>query len=540
MARKARRNPRRDRQTSFAGHWLGEPVQDTDHDLVFQPSRWQRLLWRDASETISGDNVTAMAEKLMARPDGPKLPREVFSRLYGHPERLTDEEIRPEDRWARTAHEALDEIPEFEQVRQRCQGDEAWSAMTTVHLTTAALAAIPEPTKAERKTRQARQKLDGLQGLLDACQQQGADGDGESDGSQDGSGEPGQAERDLQDEVDAAQMELDEAIEQLQQQPGPDPSEMRQKLRNALEEAQEEIQDAEDAEAALGGSGYDPNGTVQHGKGDPKARVELAKRLREDPEIRRILKEAGRLRRLHADKRATRSHHAPEELCDIEIGDELGRLLPSELMGLKHPKLKKLLRRKLLEKQAMQYRLRGTEKLSKGPIITCVDESGSMSGDRNIWAKAVALAMLTAADKDRRGWGLIKFDTRVTGDSFAPAGRSRSAMEILEALSTFAGGGTDWMKPLDAARKRIETESDGLRDADVILITDGACATNPEWRRKWLSWKEEAGVTLYVVLIGCYSADTAEELGDEVVHVQSTYGNKPDDAGFVDQVLGSI
>ena len=113
-------------------------------------------------------------------------------------------------------------------------------------------------------------------------------------------------------------------------------------------------------------------------------------------------------------------------------------------------------------------------------------------------------------------------------------------MEILEALSTFAGGGTDWMKPLDAARKRIETESDGLRDADVILITDGACATNPEWRRKWLSWKEEAGVTLYVVLIGCYSADTAEELGDEVVHVQSMYGNKPDDAGFVDQVLGSI
>ena len=47
--------------------------------------------------------------------------------------------------------------------------------------------------------------------------------------------------------------------------------------------------------------------------------------------------------------------------------------------------------------------------MGKGPIIICLDESGSMIGERNHAAKALALALAWIARQQKRWCALIAF-----------------------------------------------------------------------------------------------------------------------------------
>ena len=59
----------------------------------------------------------------------------------------------------------------------------------------------------------------------------------------------------------------------------------------------------------------------------------------------------------------------------MELGNDLGRLLPVELVKLRHPRLHGLAMRDLLERKAMQYALTGKERLGKGPLVLLLDRS---------------------------------------------------------------------------------------------------------------------------------------------------------------------
>ena len=91
-----------------------------------------------------------------------------------------------------------------------------------------------------------------------------------------------------------------------------------------------------------------------------------------------------------------------EELLEVEQGDALHRLLPHELLSLHHPVLRKDFYRRFLDQELIQYSLRGVEDKGKGPMIVCLDGSSSMSGDKEIWSKAVTLTLLEIARKQRR------------------------------------------------------------------------------------------------------------------------------------------
>ncbi len=506
------RQSRRD----FNGFWMGgAKPEERIGDLVFAPTRWQQIQWREMEGRIGGEDADRMVSSLAERPNGPKLPREVFSRLYGDPQRLPQDDVLPENRWAEAAHAALDDLPEFRQLREQCRGDADWSGMATVHLTNAAVSSLPEPSDEERRVSEARKRVAGIEGLA---------------------GDDGQLPEGLSQALDDAREELTGALADLAKLPVPSESDLRQKLRTAAKAAAEEIQEAEDAERSLsGGNGYGTGGSGATQKGNGASKLALAQKLRSNADLKRILKAAGRLRRIHAEKRAVRAHHARDELADVEIGSDLARVLPSEIGLLQNAYSRPLFYQRFMESQLMQYRLRGTERKAKGPIVTCVDESGSMGGDRNIWAKAVALAMLSAADQDRRGWGLVSFNTKVTGDMYAPTGTKRDSAELLEALSAFAGGGTEWQCALDRARKHIDDDK-GLPEADIILITDGLCGTNERWLREFKAWKEDRGVTLYTVLIGVGKSqhDGLLGLSDEIIYMNGS------DEAFVDQALGRI
>jgi uncharacterized protein with von Willebrand factor type A (vWA) domain len=139
----------------------------------------------------------------------------------------------------------------------------------------------------------------------------------------------------------------------------------------------------------------------------------LAQRLRDDARLRRIALLAGRLKRIAASKQRQKVKHGADEVTDITQGADIARLLPSELSKLGRRTLRLLFMRDLLERQCLQYQLTGAEVLGKGPLVVALDKSGSMDGPRDVWATALALALLEQAQRENRMFALLLFDAGV-------------------------------------------------------------------------------------------------------------------------------
>ena len=200
----------------------------------------------------------------------------------------------------------------------------------------------------------------------------------------------------------------------------------------------------------------------------------LAARLRTDARLRRIAQLAGRFKRIAGAKRRSKVRHGADEIVDVEQGADLGRLLPLELAQLVHPRTRLLALRNLIERQCMQYRLEGTETLGRGPLVVAIDKSGSMEGDRDVWASSVALALLDLAQAEKRPFALLGFDGAVKHESIVMAG------DALPEAGLFVpcDGGTN----IDAAVRRgldiIDERPGALRKADIVLITDGGSSSD--------------------------------------------------------------
>src|SRR3972149_4390265 len=125
--------------------------------------------------------------------------------------------------------------------------------------------------------------------------------------------------------------------------------------------------------------------------------------------------------------------------------------------------------------------MKGRETVGRGPIILLIDNSGSMGAGeggitREMWAKAMGLAMAEIALRDKRAIDFINFSSRtemskhVVSHALPPDERIRALIAVAE---EYYGGGTDFEAPLDEAFTDVETAQ--FKKADVILVTDGDC-----------------------------------------------------------------
>jgi uncharacterized protein with von Willebrand factor type A (vWA) domain len=171
----------------------------------------------------------------------------------------------------------------------------------------------------------------------------------------------------------------------------------------AVAEARKEVDELRDAAAALG------MGPGQPGSNDPRAIADLFKRVRNDPNLKRICELAGRFRRVAQSKQRQKVTHGLDDVVGVEPSSDIGRLLPSERAKLAVPELELDTLRRVAERQALCREHHSVEPVGKGPILVAVDESRSREGSRAHTAKALALALAWVARQQRRWAGLIAF-----------------------------------------------------------------------------------------------------------------------------------
>ena len=184
-----------------------------------------------------------------------------------------------------------------------------------------------------------------------------------------------------------------------------------------------------------------------------------------------------------------------------------------------------------MSKKALQYLWRGEESLTRGPMIVLVDESGSMGRgpqSAGAWSKAVCLALMTTAIDQRRAFHLVGFSgyrsaaswhEAINHEFHCDAGAPPPVEDVCTALLRGSYGGTSFNAPLRRALEVLRT-TPTMRQADVILITDGEATIAPEVQQEFVAMRQTEGVQLYGVLVGAdATGDSLRPLATALWHV---------------------
>lgn len=177
--------------------------------------------------------------------------------------------------------------------------------------------------------------------------------------------------------------------------------------------------------------------------------------------------------------------HFKEEISGITLGRDISSLVPSEYSIMFDEDMDILFNLKYVENRLMMFENQSyvshsesrdfeeeiekedKKESEKGPVILCIDTSGSMRGMPEYIAKAMSLYIVTQAKKSDRDCFLINFSTNIQTLDFQK-GKNFSA--LMDFLQMSFNGGTDAMPALQEAVKTLQR--DDYSKADVLMISD--------------------------------------------------------------------
>lgn len=270
----------------------------------------------------------------------------------------------------------------------------------------------------------------------------------------------------------------------------------------------------------------------------PQDKIALAGTMGQSRRLQEIAALCGRMMRIALRVQASKVAHPPDEVTSIAFGNDLAHLLPSELALLGDPDLEDLFLYRFAEAQLLQYELVGNEKQGQGPIILAIDSSGSMGTEmqgisREAWSKAVMLALLAIARKQKRDMVVIYFsgaEDDLVSFHF-PKGQS-TYLEVLQCTETFIGGLTAFEPWMRMALTLVDDSA--FNRADVICVSDGLTSIPASVRTDWQQRRQGRGMRAYGVLIG--TSDGAGVLAS-VTDAMMTLDNLADDTGILETIF---
>ncbi|MCA9515883.1 MAG: VWA domain-containing protein [Myxococcales bacterium] len=233
---------------------------------------------------------------------------------------------------------------------------------------------------------------------------------------------------------------------------------------------------------------------------------ELTRLLERLPELKRI---ADSLGKLEAEARAARGVERGRrtDVVGVTVGGELRDALASELALLADPDAEDLFYARVIDRRLLTLELAGPDEGASnkpsrpGPVIACVDTSGSMRGDAEARAKALLLAVARRVLLAGRRMTVLLFGGRgsVTEVTLRPGKVDLDAVTRL--LLTSYYGGTDFDGPIERALDLREREPAFAR-ADLLFVTDGNCRLGDKVARRLEEVRQKRQLEVVSVIVG--------------------------------------
>jgi len=241
---------------------------------------------------------------------------------------------------------------------------------------------------------------------------------------------------------------------------------------------------------------------------DVKLLLETYNRVKKLPYLQSIIKLIGRQQKKYSTTKpleglnfndsvgVTNNRHLPDDysvnsITGVTLGDDISRILPSELSMLAHPKLKLLWHAKRADRLLHNYHIQGvlsqhvpnidkesvtpdsgpTSFKQQGPMVICLDTSASMKGGAEYQAKAIVFETMRVARIEQRDCILMNFSSTNQILDMKLDLHDTGWQPIIDFLKHSFHGGTDIDALLNMALAKVQEKS--WNSADLLLVSDG-------------------------------------------------------------------
>lgn len=204
------------------------------------------------------------------------------------------------------------------------------------------------------------------------------------------------------------------------------------------------------------------------------------------------------------------------EINGLRYSNDISAALPAELAMLKNPAAQKLFQLKFAQKQLLSFDYQNyaerekeiieQEEVSiekdapKGPIIICVDTSGSMHGAPERIAKTVTFALAKIAMNEKRSCYLISFSTGIETLNLSSFKGADALSKLVQFLRMSFNGGTDAAPALTHAVEQLQTNE--WKNSDVLMVSDFIMNVLPSGLEEKIKAEQEKETGFYSLVIG--------------------------------------
>lgn len=424
-----------------------------------------------------------------------EFSEEIYHRLFSETESPLDEPVEGSNVFQKL-HDEMGKLPELDDLKARCMGNERWSGIGTSSMIDTLLSDVEPPDE----------QLPDMRGDVECSQFLERLKERTTDPEKLKQVEEMIAEH--KGDVVEHQKLIDNEVSKM------DDTEIRNAVRKAVDVANGAIDEEERIMDAFGCGDGEHSGRAASGSAGRK----LSQVVKNSERLKKIAELAGRLRRIAQEEQRQKPREGTDDIAGIELGRDLAKMVPTEGFFMSD-EVEGVFARRFAEGTLSQIEMSQKPPKQQGPIVMVLDSSGSMShGDSDVWAAAVCLSFLEIAKSQGRAFSVIHFGREVLRvDSFE--GKEDMTIEaILDTVQFFAAdGGTNFMSPLDVAVMKIK-DFGAFKDADIVMVTDGNARVSPDWLANFKESQGEYDFDVYSILVGGYTnTETAKKFSTEVV-----------------------
>ncbi len=260
-------------------------------------------------------------------------------------------------------------------------------------------------------------------------------------------------------------------------------------------------------------------------------KMKYVKLQRQYPQLERIASKMGRL----ADEEAAArmpvaiggkmqiSHATKSDILGVSLGKDIKSMLPHELVLCCDDELHDLFLYKFATQSLQNFQhkselLKPSRLVSphpariKGPMIVCVDRSGSMTGRPEELANSLMMKLLQIADKQKRNLFLISFSVDAS-----PIDVRHNRTALLDFFKQSSVGDTNATNMLNIVFELLE--SGDYSSADVLWFSDFIIPMCGIEQRRKITYYSRLGTKFYGLKIGKSIDRGWEKYFDQIIEI---------------------
>lgn len=423
-----------------------------------------------------------------------RLVEDIYNSLYKYNPALKNiEEVNKEYRNNQVIMDKVMRTGEYNELRLHCKNDSIASAMGTIYIGNKLIEVIERIKEKKKEQQDNSAKSSNKEENKEQSEQQDNNNQQEQTSTI-------KEEQKLKDKQDITEEELKEEL-----------NIGLFTLSKEMNNIKQDINKYKDIDKTWGFSLDGSNMSLD-------SKLNLIEKIKNSKKLMKLTNMLGQFRETAITEQKKKIKDGAIEIDTVSVGNSIENALPSEKLKLCKEETKKDFYKKLIENSLIEYKKSEISNKNKGPIIICVDTSGSMIGRKELWSKSITIAVLNIAQLQKRDFACIIY-SHYALDPIIIKKEEKAPEKVYKCACEFINGGTNYTDPLIKSLELINKSR--FKNADILFISDGISELRKEIQNKFNRIKKEKEFRCIGLKLGREDAAVMRTFCDEVIEITS-------------------